>query len=132
VGDFNGDGLQDLAVLGTDHSITFSLSNREGTSRQASGLLDPTFAYWATQPDVQLVTADFHGSGFSDLAIIGPFPGVYVEAANGDGTYTFRANYMPAFGAQSPYPTLFLSVGDFNGDGLQDLAVLGTDHSITV
>jgi FG-GAP-like repeat len=123
VGDFNGDGLKDLAVIGTDRSLTFSLSNRDATSRQATASLDPTFSYWASLPGVQLIAADFRGSGFSDLAVFGgPCPGLYVEASNGNGTYTLRANNVPQFIAEAQLPGSKFLVGDFNGDGLKDLA----------
>ncbi|MGI8988760.1 MAG: FG-GAP repeat protein [Bryobacteraceae bacterium] len=54
VGDFNGDGFQDLAVLGTDRSITLSLSSRDGTSRQA-----PTF-FGAPEADALILTGIFY------------------------------------------------------------------------
>jgi len=56
---------------------------------------------------------------------------IYVEAANGDGTYTLRTNYVPQFAAEAQIPGSKFLVGDFNGDGLKDLAVLGTDRTIT-
>jgi hypothetical protein len=51
-----------------------------------------------------------------------------VEAANGNGTYTLRANNVPQFIAEAQLPGSNFFLGDFNGDGLQDLAVLGADR----
>jgi archaellum component FlaF (FlaF/FlaG flagellin family) len=66
-----------------------------------------------------LVTADFNGDGYLDLATADVDPGdVSVLFGNGDGTFQPAAIYDE----EDKFPR-FLVPGDFNGDGKVDLAV---------
>jgi len=133
VGSFNGTGRPSLAVLGADRSLSLALSNVDGTFKQVTSVLDAGFGYWASLPGVQLVAADFRGSGFMDLAVFGgPCPGFYVELANGDGTYTLRSSYLPQFVAAVQGVGSRFLVADYNGDGLQDIAVFGTSFALAI
>ena len=76
------------------------------------------------------VFSDFNRDGKSDFLFLNG-ANLYAFLSNGDGTYTLRANYVPQFAAEAQTPGSKFLVGDFNGDGLKDLAVFGADQTIT-
>jgi len=124
VGDFNGDGLLDVAVINqTASSIGVLLGN-------GSGGFGPARTYPAGNGPAALVVGDFNGDGHPDLAVTdtSPFGGAYYHAVNvllnsGDGVFT------P--GQTLPVDTTPISLvaGDFNGDGILDLAVANRDSA---
>jgi hypothetical protein len=126
VGDFNGDGLPDLAVsveTGTQNTkeVAILLSRGNGTFELARNI--PSFV---TFPSAVTV-ADFRGIGRADLAVITQSDNsVEILLSNGDGTFT----------SGSPITTNVpagLAVGDFNGDGIPDLGVSnGVENTVTV
>jgi large repetitive protein len=114
VGDFNGDGKPDLAVTafpGTP-SGSILLGNGDGTFQVTSMNLA---AYM-----ISLAAGDFNEDGKQDLAYVDLTTGLLsVALGNGDGTFGAPATYP--VGSTSIDPAVV--VGDFNGDGISDLAV---------
>jgi hypothetical protein len=119
VGDFNGDGKQDLA---TANDLNVSILLGDGT-----GHFSAATNFDVGESHYSVVVGDFNGDGNQDLATAN-FGTGYVSIFLGDGTGHFSAatRYGP-FGG--PYS---VAVGDFNGDGKQDLAVVRRDSSATV
>jgi len=130
VGDFNGDGIQDLAVTNngtspSDGSVTILLGKGDATFSVA---VSPTAgAYpWG------IVAGDFNGDGKSDLAVANEYGSgtngaVTVLLSNGDGTFTAAANPVAGLSGAG------IALGDFNGDGIPDLAVASLlSNAITV
>ena len=125
VGDFNGDGKPDLAVTNSgSNSVSIFLGKGDGTFT-----LKSTFVNRSSGPGV-IVVGDFNGDGKLDLAVaenlLIPTPLVPVMfrfQGNGDGTFTHSGTVGSA--ANVTYSSI--AVGDFNGDGIPDLAV--TDHA---
>ena len=79
------------------------------------------YASGACQP-YNLITSDLDGDGNLDIAAANVGDGnVSVFLGRGDGTFESTVLY------DSPF-AIALAAGDFNGDGTQDLAVLGSDN----
>jgi hypothetical protein len=123
-GDFNGDGNLDIIVVGYGE-LDILLGNGDGTFTAGATLTLSTNA----EPTAFAV-ADFNGDGKLDLAVVnmpthGLVPG-WVDMWLGDGTGNFTEQASkPATGLQPIYAV----VGDFNGDGIPDLAVV-ENHGI--
>jgi hypothetical protein len=69
-----------------------------------------------------LISADFNGDGYLDLARVAPNAGLCVLLSNGDGTYQPPVCYRAG-----PAPISILT-GDLNGDGNLDLLALNPDR----
>jgi hypothetical protein len=127
-GDFNGDGLTDLAVAGFDSS-----SGQDGVDVLLSG----GFGRFQALSPINLgklapssvVAGEFTGAGRTDLAAAG-FDSSSgqneAEVLLGEGDGTFQATTPINLGTLAPAS---LVVGDFDGDGRIDLAVVGSDPS---
>jgi hypothetical protein len=119
IGDFNGDGFQDLVVANAGVSGTASLSvllgNGDGTFQAAS-------SYNAGPNPVSVAIGDFNGDGKPDLVVANSSDTLSVLLGNGDGTFQARLQYVVGPVAS------FVVVGDFNGDGKADLATANSDN----
>lgn len=119
--DFNGDGIEDLAVANYgDGTVTILLGKGDGSFAQASG--SPVSA--GITP-FSVAPGDFNGDGVPDLALAnGSSDTVTILLGSGDGSFTQAANnpVTPGFA-----PT-FVAVGDFNGDGTADLALVNNGN----
>ena len=119
IGDFNGDGGQDLAVAEygaypqRGNTMSILLGNGDGTFRRAASLpgrAGPSY----------VAAGDFNRDGRTDLAVSNyNDSNVSILIGNGDGTFV-RAGTVPVGAA--PW---FIVVDDFNGDQMPDLAVTG-------
>jgi len=113
--DFNGDGKLDLAVTshGND-TVNVFLGNGDATFTFGSALQ-------LSAAPTSLVSGDFNGDGILDLAVAldAPNGGVTILLGNGDGTFTL-ASSQPFTGLVAPQS---VTAGDFNGDGILDLAL---------
>ncbi|HTS11528.1 MAG TPA: FG-GAP-like repeat-containing protein [Candidatus Limnocylindrales bacterium] len=123
VGDFNGDGTPDLAVV-NQGSGTVSVLLGSGGGNFGGGTPYPA----GTNPRFVTI-ADVNGDGKQDLIVVdsGTAPGTSgVSILLGDGHGNFGTTTFFAAGSVS----LSAAVGDFNGDGKPDLAVVnsGSDN----
>src|SRR5216683_6460832 len=112
LGDFNRDGIVDLAVVGRDANhngvVSVLLGNGNGTFQAAV-----TTAAGST-PGPSVAVGDFNGDGYPDLALTNYSMNKYtvtILLGNGDGTFQQVQDYAFATGPN------YLAVGDFNGDG---------------
>lgn len=137
VGDFDCDGLQDLAILNANQSITVLHGERRGSGINA----DSQRRMFIVQAGESLLAADMNGDGYSDLAIGDPFAdGVgSVHIINGSKTSltpsTATTVHPRDIGIEMPEKGgLFgssLANGDFDGNGYVDL-VIGTSGQTVV
>lgn len=123
-GDFNGDGILDLASLwfGGTH-VTILLGKGDGTFAPASQQPSATLA-----TPTSLATGDFDGDGVLDLAIADASSnGLTILHGNGDGTFT------QVMEGQSTYQSFgYVTTGDLNGDGKLDLVFSGGGNTIQI
>jgi hypothetical protein len=121
-GDFNGDGVLDLATVGfgsNDATAIVLLGKPDGTFNPPTSF--NTGLWGATS----MIVSDVNGDGKLDLVLAGSFGlnggsggAVSVLLGNGDGTFQTAVQY--AQGMQSANSVI---AADFNGDGKPDLAV---------
>ena len=118
LGDFNGDGKSDIAIVNqTSNNVSVLLNNGEGTFRAAINSA-------AGPAPTCLAVADFNGDGIADLAIgHGVAGNVTILLGNGDGTFRAGVNYAVGSNSYS------LAAGDFNRDGSVDLVVANYSSS---
>jgi len=115
VGDFNGDGKQDLAVVNTGSAnVSILLGNGDGT-------FQPAVNYSVGGSPGYVVVGDFNGDGKLDLAVSNGLV-VNILLGNGDGTFKSPKNYKVHGLANDVY------VADFNGDGKPDLLTVNTSN----
>jgi hypothetical protein len=120
-GDFDGDGKVDVAG-GTSAGMAFLKGNGDGTF-QAPVYSNPTYPF-----NGGLVEADISGDGKPDLISYPPQTttlggGAVAMVGNGDGTFGTLIS-LGATGIAAGWPS-----GDFNSDGVADLAMPNQDLS---
>ncbi len=127
-GDFNGDGLLDLALAGGAGwtSVPIAFANGDGSFRVTNEQAG-TFAAWLGTANATKLTGDFNGDGRTDIALTGPaeWNTIPVGLSNGDGS--FRVTNLPAgaFAARAAQAGVSRLAGDFDGDGRTDIALVG-------
>ena len=128
-GDFNADGQTDVAVANSqDGTVSILIGKGDGTFQTATS--------FAAGPDpMSLAVADFNGDGIADIVVANFITGgglnyttnVGIFLGNGDGTFQSPINYAAGDSPNS------LAVGDFNSDGIPDIAVANlNNNNVTV
>lgn len=120
-GDWNNDGIADLAVLDGAGAMTSLLGKGDGTFTVAQTLASNT----NVNNEESFVVGDFNGDGNLDLLFAESYTSGYFHELLGNGDGTFTAAPTVAFSGT----VNALAVGDFNGDGALDLVALNWSNS---
>jgi hypothetical protein len=114
VGDFNGDGLPDVALNTAGPAgpaVEVLLGQGDGSFRPNHLILP------VGQTPLSVAAGDFDGNGALDLVTANSNGTVSVLLSNGDGTFRPRTDLTVGAAPRA------VAVGDFNGDGRLDVAV---------
>jgi hypothetical protein len=122
IGDVNGDGLPDLAVVNNgSNSVSILLGQGNGTFTAGTSLTT------GNAPS-SIALADLNGDGIPDLAVTNATDNT-VTVFLGSGGGSFQSGTTSGVGA-GPVAVV---TGDFNGDGVPDLAVAnGGDDTVWI
>src|SRR5258707_853361 len=118
MGDFNGDGVPDLATANWgSNDVSVFLGNGDGSFQTARG-------FGADTSPSSVALGDFNGDGVPDLAVANNSSNdVSVLLGNGDGSFQPARNFGAGSGPN------FVAVGNFNGDAVLDLIVANHSNS---
>ncbi|NJS10584.1 MAG: DUF4347 domain-containing protein [Microcoleus sp. CSU_2_2] len=123
-GDFNGDGLPDLAVanLGS-RDISILLGTGTGSFNTATNLSNP-----GNENPFAIAIRDLNGDGKLDLAVANPISEgnggfVSIRLGIGNGNFSDPSNFGEGIDPKS------IAAGDFNGDGKLDLATASANSN---
>lgn len=134
-GDFNSDGVTDLAVvngtgvppMSSGESVTVFLGNQSGGLTVAPGSPVGIYSGGNFASTGAIATGDFNGDGHLDLAVVDETHHT-VSILLGNGTGGFALSGAPIAFAGGDDDSL--AVGDFNGDRREDIAVVNADVNV--
>jgi hypothetical protein len=132
IGDFNSDGVLDLAVLNECSGDAFGMCISPGAVSIFLGHGDGTFTLATNSPLTvgtspnRISVADFNGDGIQDIAVTTLSTNtVSIYLGDGKGGFTVAANSPITVGTMPEY----IAVGDFNRDGIPDMAIANGESS---
>lgn len=123
VGDFNGDGHQDLVVVNySNEGLTvFGTGYVSVLLNLGDGTFGPQTRFASGSFPCSVAVGDFDGDGHQDLVVAnagsihGDLGDISMFPGHGDGTFGPKFRMVVGTGLS------YLTVGDFNGDGRPDL-----------
>ncbi|MDF2189034.1 M64 family metallopeptidase [Paraflavitalea sp. CAU 1676] len=134
IGDFNGDGKDEVAVFnGTDWVMEYLglLADDGNNGLRLIARYDNSMPGWDFKKDDQFFVADFNGDGKKDLIVFNGtswvFPYLGMLRSSGTGFSLVKRYDQNLPGWQMTKGDKFY-VGDFNGDGKEDLFVFNGDN----
>jgi len=122
VGDFNNDGIEDLAVPNSgENTIGVPLGKGDGT-------FQPSVKFSTGRSPYAIAVGDFNGDGNLDIAVTNRDDNnLSVLLGKGDGTFQVQTTYAAG---NSP---LGIAIADFNLDGNADVVVANaSDNTVSI
>ncbi len=121
VGDFNRDGIADLATANyNDNNVSVLLGNGRGGFGAATNFAVGTNPF-------SIVTGDFNRDGIADVATANYQSGnVSILLGSGNGSFGVATNFTIGTNA------IDLVVGDFNKDGISDLVAVNDSRNLSI
>jgi YD repeat-containing protein len=123
-GDFNGDGITDLATVNQISDDVSVLLGNEGLPGKGDGTFQAEQRFAVGDDPKSITIGDFNGDGITDLATanrnasdVSVLLGNEGSPGKGNGTFQAEQRFFVGNGPES------ITIGDFNGDGVTDLAV---------
>ena len=120
--DFNGDGKDDL-FTSDSNNLYVALSNGDGSFKTVTTALSASAV--AANLQTQAAIADLNGDGKLD-AVLGAQASVEVSKGHGDGSFDTSGLKLaiPQESGVAVQGSIAVAVGDFDGDGHKDIALL--------
>ena len=122
IGDFNKDGLKDLAYATEDRSVAILLGDGKGKFSPANGS-----PFFCNQYPNDIAIADINKDGIPDLAIANTEVSM-LTVLLGNGKGQFQQALQSPFKVHSKPHTHGVAIADFNSDGNLDLATDNWAH----
>jgi hypothetical protein len=118
VGDFNGNGIKDVAIGGGNTELSILLGMGDGTFvRQPVVTLVPGGDLFSACNDIAV--GNLNRDSIQDLVVpLGNGEGNAILLGNGNGTFQVRSRIM----IDETFAPLHVAVADYNRDGLLDIA----------
>jgi hypothetical protein len=123
IADLNGDGIPDIAT--SDATFNFPQNTTSVYLGKGDGTFEKPVSYPVQNFADGVTVADFNNDGIPDIAVANQYSltnsngSVSVLLGNGDGTFQPEITYTPGGLSLS-----FVVAGDFNHDGIMDVAAL--------
>jgi photosystem II stability/assembly factor-like uncharacterized protein len=132
IGDLDGDGKPDLAVVNTSSGLTVSVYRNTSASGTISFAEKVDFTTEGSPNYVAI--GDLDGDGKPDLAVA--MDGIrtvsFFRNASTNGTISFPSKVDYTAGASAPFVPQNIAIGDLDGDGKPDLAMANAFNSVSV
>jgi hypothetical protein len=132
--DFNRDGRDDIALIGPAgwNTIPLALSTGDGWFEYANeNVRAGEFPALAATPGAIPVAGDFNGDRYCDIALVGPaaWNTVPIAYSGGGGpagfSFTYHNDRVDEFARFASVRGVKAVPGDFDGDGIDDIALTG-------
>ncbi|WP_373534059.1 DUF4347 domain-containing protein, partial [Microcoleus sp.] len=123
IGDFNGDGKPDLAFANFNSTSVSILLNTTATGATTPNF-DPKVDFTTGNQPRSVSIGDFNGDGKPDLAVANGSDNTASIFLNTTATGATTPTFDPKVDFATGSVPWSVSIGDFNGDGKPDLAVV--------
>lgn len=126
--DVDGDGRADIVLVGGSGWFTVPMAISQGNGLfSVLNQADASIPVWSLDSSVRLLSGDANGDHRADILLTGGTAWTTIPAgfSNGNGTFTDTNAAVSDFPGWAQDSAARAVSGDFDGDGLTDLALVG-------